>query len=141
MLQAGLERRLGHDLMLGAYGVSGLAEAGVNAKLTADDILAKAHRKRLQARDTGEGSVTYRVGVDGRDLVGQPEQALRTFDGEPSGAEFPKSPVQPPTARPANPSRRDGGIGTGAGVIDRPQPSVRLDGHAKVMINGKAWTR
>jgi hypothetical protein len=29
----------------------------------------------------------------GRDLVGQPEQTLRTFDGEPSGAEFAESPV------------------------------------------------
>ena len=29
----------------------------------------------------------------GRDLVGEPEQTLRTFDGEPSGAEFKESPV------------------------------------------------
>jgi hypothetical protein len=29
----------------------------------------------------------------GRDLVGQPEQTLRTFDGEPSRAEFKESPV------------------------------------------------
>jgi hypothetical protein len=29
----------------------------------------------------------------GRDLVAQPEQTLRTFDGEPSGAEFAESPV------------------------------------------------
>jgi hypothetical protein len=29
----------------------------------------------------------------GRDLVGQPEQTLRTSDGEPSGAEFKGSPV------------------------------------------------
>jgi len=29
----------------------------------------------------------------GRDLVGQPEQTLRTFDGEPSRAEFAESPV------------------------------------------------
>jgi hypothetical protein len=29
----------------------------------------------------------------GRNLVAQPEQTLRTFDGEPSGAEFAESPV------------------------------------------------
>ena len=29
----------------------------------------------------------------GRDLVGQPEQALRTFDGGPGSAEFAESPV------------------------------------------------
>jgi hypothetical protein len=29
----------------------------------------------------------------GRGLVAQPEQTLRTFDGEPSGAEFAESPV------------------------------------------------
>src|SRR5215213_1128909 len=70
----------------------------------------------------------------GRDLVGQPEQPLRTSDGEPSGAEFAESPLQPPIpARPANPSGRGGGIGAGAGVIDRPEPSLRIDGDAKVM--------
>ena len=29
----------------------------------------------------------------GRDLVGEPEQTLRTFDGEPSRAKFTESPV------------------------------------------------
>lgn len=29
----------------------------------------------------------------GRDLAAQPEQTLRTFGGEPSGAEFKESPV------------------------------------------------
>jgi hypothetical protein len=29
----------------------------------------------------------------GRDLVGQPEQTLRTFDGEPSSVELAESPV------------------------------------------------
>src|SRR5215208_4852096 len=70
----------------------------------------------------------------GPDLVAQPEQTLRTFDSEPSRAEFKESPVQPPIpGRPANPSRRGGGISAGAGVIDRPEPSLRIDGDAKVM--------
>src|SRR5215216_4802232 len=43
----------------------------------------------------------------GRDLVGQPEQTLRTSEGHPGGAEFAESPLQPPiSARPANPSGR-----------------------------------
>jgi hypothetical protein len=29
----------------------------------------------------------------GRDLVAQPEQTLRTFDSEPSGAQFKESPL------------------------------------------------
>jgi hypothetical protein len=63
-----------------------------------------------------------------------PEQTLSALDGEPSRAEFKESPIQPPIpARPANPSRGGGGIGASAGVIDRPEPSLRIDGDPKVM--------
>src|SRR5687767_6749230 len=69
-----------------------------------------------------------------RDLVAQPEQTLRTLDGEPSAAEFKESPVQPPIpSRPANSSPRAGGISAAAGVVNRPEPSLRINGDAKVM--------
>ena len=70
-----------------------------------------------------------------RDLVAQPEQTLRTFDCEPSrrGVQRIAGLTTDTLLDRPTPAAEGGGISAGAGVLDHPEPSLRIDGDAKVM--------